>query len=88
MKVLPVYSVAIWCLYASWIQANVLNPDQQLDVMNQLKNQEDQLTRQNERISRQEEELDNLKSLLTSTVSNGINLKENFTTLISSNYFL
>ena len=46
-----VYAVAVWCLCASWIQANVLNPDQQLDVMNQLKKQEEQLRRQEEELN-------------------------------------
>ena len=62
MKVLLVYSVAIWCLYARWIQANVLNPDQQLDVLKLLKKQQEQ-------ISKLEDKLKDLSNRLANTVS-------------------
>ena len=62
MKVLFVYSVAIWCLYSSWIQANVLNPDQQLDVLKLLKKQQEQ-------ISKLEDKLKDLSNRLANTVS-------------------
>ena len=62
MKVLFVYSVAIWCLYGEWIQANVLNPDQQLDVLKLLKKQQEQ-------ISKLEDKLKDLSNRLANTVS-------------------